>query len=277
MKVVVTGANGYIGGHVVKKLLSDSHQVLSVNSNSVKSYGYDGYKENVSIFSNSESIFDDLGRPDLCIHLAWKDGFIHNSRKHMEYLSSHTRFLFDLIDGGIKSLSVLGTMHEIGYHVGAVTAETPCKPRSQYGIAKNALRDAVFDYNGSRCSLKWLRAFYIMGDEAHTKNIFSKISEAEENGKDSFPFTSGKNMFDFIDVDVLASQICAASLQLKYEGIINVCSGQPQEISNVVENFIKSKNYRISLDYGAFPDRPYDSPCVYGDSTIIDKIMSELH
>ena len=42
-----------------------------------------------------------------------------------------------------------------------------------------------------------------------------------------------------------------------------------------VEQFIKEHNLDIKLEYGAFPDRPYDSPCEYGDSTKINEILAK--
>ena len=75
-------------------------------------------------------------------------------------------------------------------------------------------------------------------------------------------------------VQELAAQIAEASLQEKYTGIINVCSGKPMSLGDRVEQFIKDNHLDIKLNYGAFPDRPYDSPVVYGDNTIIQKIMA---
>lgn len=48
-----------------------------------------------------------------------------------------------------------------------------------------------------------------------------------------------------------------------------------RKLSNRVERFIKENDYAIKLKYGAFPDRPYDSKAVWGDSKKIDKIMKE--
>ena len=39
-------------------------------------------------------------------------------------------------------------------------------------------------------------------------------------------------------------------------------------------SFIKENGYKIKLDYGKFPDRPYDSKAVWGDDKKIRKIMS---
>ena len=112
------------------------------------------------------------------------------------------------------------------------------------------------------------------GDEAHGSSIFAKITQAEQDGKKTFPFTSGKNLYDFIDVDELANMIVAASVQDEINGIINVCTGKPMSLAERVEQFLKDKNYKIRLNYGAFPDRPYDSPGTWGDPAKINKILS---
>ena len=99
----------------------------------------------------------------------------------------------------------------------------------------------------------------------------SIIAAAE--GKTEFPFTSGKNMYDFVDVDDLAEMIAKASVQDEVDGIINVCTGEPMTLADRVEAYIREHNYNIKLQYGAFPDRPYDSPGVWGDTTKIRQIM----
>ncbi len=68
--------------------------------------------------------------------------------------------------------------------------------------------------------------------------------------------------------------IVAASVQDEINGIINVCTGKPMSLAERVEQFLKDKNYKIRLNYGAFPDRPYDSPGTWGDPAKINKILS---
>lgn len=276
MKVLVTGANGYIGRHVVTKLLDMGHQVTAAD------FHFDGVDEraeqcSVPIFSGSDTIYEDLGRPEVCVHMAWRDGFVHNSEHHMGDLSNHVTFLRNMINSGLPLLTVMGTMHEVGYWEGAIDENTPCNPLSLYGIAKNALRQSlVLMTENSGCKLHWLRAYYITGDDLKASNIFSKISQAALEGKKEFPFTSGKNLYDFIDVDDLAGMIAAASVQDKVNGIINVCTGNPISLADRVESFIKEHNFDIKLKYGAFPDRAYDSPGVWGDSKKINDILKDV-
>lgn len=134
-KVLVTGSGGYIGRHVVKHLLDMGYSVTAAD---ICNDGVDERAEiiNRSVFEDCPDIYHELGEPDVCIHLAWRNGFVHNASSHMEDLSGHCRFLRQMVEGGLKNLAVMGTMHEIGYWEGAIDECTPCNPQSQYGVAK---------------------------------------------------------------------------------------------------------------------------------------------
>ena len=275
LKVLVTGACGYIGRHVVQELLRRGHHVIAsdlVNVDLPEGVEFTDYP----IFEGNEDVFEKLGKPDALIHLAWKHGFIHNSSAHMEELSRHTVFLNRMVDAGIWSVSVMGSMHEVGYWEGAIRADTPCNPLSQYGIAKNALRQSMLLYcQGKKTNFHWLRAYYIFGDDKHGSSIFAKLQQAVAEGKKTFPFTTGKNYYDFIPVDELAKQIVAATLQDEKNGVINVCTGKPRTLAEQVEWYIGEYKLPITLEYGKFPDRPYDSPGVWGDNADISYILEK--
>ncbi len=273
--ILVTGANGYIGQHVVKEALDLGYRVVA---NDLRNTGIDSRAEfcETAIFSEDEHIYEKVGKPDICIHMAWQDGFAHNAPSHMGNLSKHYGFLMKLVESGCKNIAVMGTMHEVGYWEGKIDENTPCDPLSMYGVAKNALRQAlVLQAKQKDFNLYWLRAYYILGDDGRNHSIFTKLLAAAEEGKHEFPFTSGKNQYDFIEVSKLAKMIVDASTQDEYTGIINVCTGVPVSLGECVERFIADHQLDISLKYGAFPDRAYDSPVIYGDNTIIQKIQQK--
>ena len=276
MKILVTGANGYIGRHVVKSLIDKNNEVIACDV-VTEDVDVRADRRNLNLFELPEgNVFEQIGSPDVCLHMAWRNGFVHNSPTQMGDLSVHYKFLTALIDGGLKQLAVMGSMHEVGYWEGAIDENTPCNPLSMYSIAKDSLRRAMQLYTKQKeVVFQWLRGYYVLGDDKHNNSIFCKLLLAAEEGKKTFPFTSGKNKYDFITVNELADQISATVMQKEVAGIINCCSGNPVSLADRVEQFIKDNNLKIKLDYGAFPDRPYDSPCIYGDATKINQILSK--
>jgi dTDP-6-deoxy-L-talose 4-dehydrogenase (NAD+) len=274
-RILVTGAGGYIGRHVVKALLDDGQRVVASD---LHLDGIDSRAEQLeaNIFDLDQNIYEQAGSPDVCLHMAWRDGFKHNSDHHMGDLSDHYRFINSLLESGLHQIAVMGTMHEVGYWEGAITEKTPCNPASMYGIAKNALREStLLQGRENDAIVQWIRAYYIVGDDIRGNSIFSKIAQAAQRGDKTFPFTTGKNKYDFINVEDLASQISAVVSQTEVNGVINCCSGEPISLSERVEKFIKENNYNITLEYGAYPDRPYDSPAVWGDDTKICQILQQ--
>ena len=274
MRILVTGANGYIGSKVVKKLLDMKHIVIAT----------DFEKKNIdekAIFVKSD-LFDIKGSlleffhfPDICIHLAWRDGFIHNSINHILDLSSHYRFINRIVEDGIKKIVVMGTMHEVGYFEGMIKNDTPTNPLNLYGIVKDTLRKSIMLNTKINEKLIWLRAFYIYGNDDNNPSVFGKLVSASKKQDKYFPINSGTNKYDFIHIDTLVYYISICSLQEKYFGIINCCSGKPISLAEKLEEYIKVNNLNIQLDYGKYPDRAYDSPIVYGDDKIIKDILKE--
>jgi len=273
-KILVTGAGGYIGRHTVKKLLDMGYNVVATD---VVLDGVDERTEKIKedIFSSDEHIYDRLGKPDVCLHMAWRNGFVHNHNSHIEDIPKHYSFIRNMLEGGLKHIAVMGSMHEVGYFEGAIDENTPTNPLSLYGVAKNSLRELTqilgHQYN---VTTQWIRGFYIYGDDLKNHSIFTKLVEAENAGQEEFPFTSGKNLYDFISVEELANQIAAVVTQNEINGVINCCSGNPVSLADKVESFIKENNFKIKLKYGAFPDRPYDSPGIWGDATKIQAILN---
>lgn len=274
MKVLVTGANGYLGQGIVKALLEKGAEVIAT----------DFYGEEID--SRAEKILCDLfevedpfnyfKQPEVVLHLAWRNGFEHYSDVHIEDLPKHYRFVKAFMDSGVQKIVGMGSMHEIGFFEGSIKEDTPCNPVTPYGIGKNALRELMENLcKQNNVLFQWLRGYYIVGNSKYGSSIFSKIYAAEEEGKAEFPFTMGLNQYDFIDYDEFCGQVASAVCQNDVLGIINICSGSPEKLSDRVERFIRDNHFQIRLQYGAFPDRPYDSKAVWGDGQKIRMIKEK--
>lgn len=208
--ILVTGAAGYIGQHVVRELKERGARVIALDRSRPETPAADAFIE-ADLLDPAFSLAAALEEvPDACLHLAWRNGFDHANPSHMLDLSAHYRLLSQAIEMGVAQVAGMGTMHEVGYWEGPIDEDTPCAPQSLYGISKDALRRALY-LMASTAGVKaqWLRGFYIYGDDAASRSIFGKIMRAAAAGEETFPFTSGKNEYDFITVDELAVQIAA--------------------------------------------------------------------
>lgn len=276
MKILVTGANGYLGQGVVRQLLDDGVEVIATDFKS------DYTDKRAHLIETDLFALEDpylaLGSPDIVLHMAWRNGFVHNNNSHIEDFHKHFYFLQKMFVSDVKRVAVMGSMHEIGFYEGSIKAETPANPQSLYGISKNALRQAAIHEAGIyRKKLQWIRGFYIVGNSEYGSSVFSKITEAEKRGEKEFPFTSGQNQWDFIDYDAFCRQVAAIVQQDEECGIINACSGKPEKLADRVEQFIKENGYKIRLAYNTFPDRPYDSKAVWGEDSVVRKIMEKYN
>lgn len=272
MRILVTGANGYLGQGIIYNLLNDDNEVVAAD---LKTNHIDHRAINMECnLFEIENPYEYFGKPDILLHLAWKDGFVHYSNAHIEDLSKHYLFIKSMAEAGSRHIAVMGSMHEIGFFEGSINENTPCHPTTPYGIGKNALRDLTqMICSQNNCVYQWLRGFYIVGNSKYGSSIFSKITIAAEEGKIEFPFTLGQNQYDFIDYKEFCRQVALAVEQENEQGIINICSGKPEKLADRVERFIKENKYDINLRYGVFKDRPYDSKAIWGDDTKIQKII----
>lgn len=273
MKFLVTGANGYLGQGIVKAILDSGNEVIATD------FGNTNIDERATAMPCNlfeiDNPYDYFERPDALLHLAWRDGFVHYSDAHIDDLPKHFKFIKNMAEAGVKQIAVMGSMHEIGFFEGSIKENTPCHPTTPYGIGKNALRDLTqMVCKQKNIVFQWMRGYYIVGNSKYGSSIFSKITAAVEDGKKEFPFTLGQNQYDFIDYPDFCTQVAAAVSQQKEQGIINICSGRPEKLADRVERFIKENNYDIKLQYGAFPDRPYDSKAIWGDNSKIEKILN---
>ena len=101
MKIVVTGANGYLGTGIVKQLCDDGHEVIAVCHNDSEEIDKRAKTVKCDIFS-VEDPFCEFGSPDVLLHLAWRNGFVHNDTSHVMDLPKHYDFLEKMAASGVK-------------------------------------------------------------------------------------------------------------------------------------------------------------------------------
>ena len=182
MKILVTGANGYLGQGIVRHLINTGNTVIATD---FKINQIDDRAERIECdLFNVKDPYNFFHKPDVVLHLAWRDGFVHYSDAHIDDLSKHYHFIKELAESGVEQIAVMGSMHEIGFFEGSINENTPCHPITPYGISKLALRELtqmLCKKNGVK--FQWLRGYYIVGNSKYGSSIFSKITSAAEEGK----------------------------------------------------------------------------------------------
>ena len=139
MKILVTGANGFMGHGIIRELSESGNEIVASDFTEF-TYDYNNVTSKAGNLFKIDNPYEYFGKPDILLHLAWRDGFKHASENHINDIPKHYEFLKKMVYSGIGKLVVLGSMHEVGFHEGSINENTPCNPLSLYGIAKNALR-----------------------------------------------------------------------------------------------------------------------------------------
>ena len=93
MKILITGATGYIGHHVVEKALQKDYEVVCVSLTPFFNNKSRNVVMNILEKAGDPYLYNILGAPDVIIHTAWQDGFNHQSEAHLSNLSAHYTFV----------------------------------------------------------------------------------------------------------------------------------------------------------------------------------------
>ncbi len=171
----------------------------------------------------------------------------------------------------------MGTMHEVGYWEGAIDENSPCNPASLYGIAKNALRETTFPVRQAHGAVaQWIRAYYIVGDDKFGNSIFSKLLAAAEEGEPPSPSPRVRTATTSSPCTSWPRRSRRSWTRPRSPASSTPAPASPMSLAERVEAYIRDNDLDITLEYGAFPDRPYDSPGVWGDPTKIRQILATV-
>jgi nucleoside-diphosphate-sugar epimerase len=280
-KVLVTGATGFIGNHLVTMLLQKGFAVTATSSSAEKAGNASWFKEvnyhpfNLKDFVPSENYFAYFGSPDLVIHLAWEGLPNYKALFHFEEnLPRHYAFLKNLVIHGAQDITVTGTCLEYGFQEGALKEEMRPDPSNAYAIAKDSLRRFLEELRTvNPYLLKWVRLFYMYGKGQNPNAIFSQLETAIAKGDRSFNMSGGEQVRDFLPVEQVASNILAIAAQTQVDGIINCSSGQPKKLVELVRDYLNKSNSDISLNLGHYPYLDYEPMAFWGDNSKLQTIL----
>lgn len=281
MRVLVTGATGGLGRLIINKLLDRGVEVIATSHDPQEAPNCDFFNR-VKYFpldinkQDGSDLYSYFGKPDSLIHLAWEKLDEYKNEVHLTtILENHKKFISNLIDGGLKDITAVGTCYEYGLQEGVLKENMPSKPILPYPQGKNLLREFIeAKQKEKNFSFKWIRVFYVFGEVRGRKNLYTHLISAIQNKEESFNMSGGEQVRDFLSPDEIATTVVKISLQNKTEGIINCCSGKPVKLKDFVSDFLNKNGYKIKLNLGVYPYVDYEPMETWGDVEKLNKILN---
>ncbi len=204
MIILVTGAAGFIGSHLVERLLALGHSVWGLDC--LTDYYARSLKDlNVQAITSAGASFLplDLASDDLSAALCDVDVVFHSAAQpglsaacsFETYARNNITATYRLLEAACRAPSLQGfinlsTSSVYGtYATGDETTEP--KPTSYYGVTKLAAEQLVLSYQRTRglpaCSL---RLFSVYGPRERPEKLYSKLIRAIHEGRE-FPLYEG--------------------------------------------------------------------------------------
>ena len=264
MKVMVTGASGFVGQHVVPELLRKGHIVTAIGRHEIKARNFDWFGHirfiECDIHQPLINPYEDFGRPEAVIHLAWQGLPNFSSLFHFEQnLLADYRFLKAIIESGTPQVLVTGTCLEYGMQSGELTETRPTIPTVPYGLAKDTLNKFLKSLKiKTPFILQWCRLFYMYGLGQNPKSLLSQLDHAIDNGSSSFNMSYGEQLRDYLPVQVVAHRLVNVLEHSNFDGEINICNGKPISVRDLVKNHLYSRGKEIKLNLGYYPYPDYE-------------------
>ena len=266
MKVLLTGASGFLGRHVLRQL--EKHNIDTVAIGRSRPLNYSG------AFMAADLLHDDLMKMARCagashlLHLAWyaEHGEYWKSPLNLRWVDATVRLVEAFCVAGGRKVVVAGTCAEYDWTAGCCHEDgTPLNPASLYGVAKDATRRLLAAVcSADQVAFSWGRIFIPYGKGEDRRRLVPSLVEVFKGTRTPFGVNAGAYR-DFLHADDLARGFVQL-VQTEAEGNFNISSGCPTQIGTVVEEIARAfnGNPRIVLDLST--ERPGEPEILFGDN-----------
>ena len=267
-RVLVTGASGFIGRHALAPLLAAGHEVHAVARRvPVASDPAIVWHEEDLLAAGAPERLMDAAQPSHLLHLAWyaEHGRFWTAAENVPWVEATLALTRAFVAAEGRRIVCAGTSAEYDWSAGFCSeGVTPMRPGMLYGIAKDAThRVAAAAAEASGTSLAWGRVFFLYGPGEHPDRLVASVARAVLEGRPA-EVSSGAQVRDFMHVSDVAGAFCAL-LESDVTGPVNIASGDPVRVREIVAQIAELAGREDLPRYGALPDRPGDPPLLVAD------------
>lgn len=269
--MLVTGANGFVGAQIVKRLQENGHALRLVARPAAASR-LAGQVPNAEIVS-CDDIFAQTAQwweqacngVDAIVHAAWyvNPSDYLDSEQNAACVAGTFKMAQGAVAAGVQHFVGLGTCMEYALPSERLSIDSPTVPTTVYGTCKLALFEILDGFlKTANMRFSWCRLFYLFGEGENDKRLYPYLNHCLAAGKPA-RLGAGTQLRDYLDVAAAGAAV-ADVIDTGQVGAINVCSGRPVSIREFAESIADRYGRRDLLEFGEHQPHPRDPPAVVG-------------